>query len=76
LKLTFPLYICNYLYIRMEFFTRRFLSPIGVFWIIKRLTSSFIFIYMFTLVFHLFLMSPLDEMRKHLMKSEKKQHKE
>jgi hypothetical protein len=75
-KLTFPLYICNYLYIRMEFFTRRFLSPSGVFWIIKRLTSSFIFVFAFTIVFHLLLMSPLDEIREYLMrKSEKKGNK-
>jgi hypothetical protein len=67
-RLCFPLYICNYLYVRTEFFTRRFLLSGSEFWIFKRTISSFIFIYLFTIVFHIFLLAPLDTIRECMMK--------
>lgn len=71
-RLSFSLYICNYLYIRTEFFTRRFLYPPGIFWIVKRLVSSILFLLIFSLLFHLLLLAPLDAVREHLMKSKPK----
>lgn len=59
-RLCFPLYICNYLYIRMEFFSRRFLMSGGGFWIFKRTLSTFIIVYLFTIAYHLFLLVPLE----------------
>ena len=79
-RLCFPMYICNYLYIRTEFFTRRFLQSGGAFWMIKRLVSSVIFVYIFTIAFHLLLLAPVDSIRQHLTrrrrKTEKREHDE
>lgn len=66
-RLCFPLYICNYLYVRMEFFTRRFLVSGGGFWIFKRTLSSIIIVYLFAIVFHLLILAPLDALRESLL---------
>lgn len=74
-RLSFSLYICNYLYVRTELFSRRDLMPSGGFWIMKRILSSLIFVYTFALVFHLFLLAPLDALRESLLKVKRKEEK-
>lgn len=71
-RLCFPLYICNYLYIRTEFFSRRFLEPAGLFWMMKRLFSSLLIVYMFTVFFQLCLLAPVDVLRDRLMGATRK----
>ena len=71
-RLCFPLYVCNYLYIRTEFFTRRFLEPTGLFWMFKRLLSSVLLVYVFTIVFQVLLLGPLDAVREHMTKPKQK----
>jgi hypothetical protein len=68
-RLSFSVYMSNYLYIRTEYFTRRFLMPNHLFWIFHRVISSMIMIYFTAFLFQVFFLSPFDSIRSHVMKS-------
>lgn len=66
-RLTLSLYMCNYLYIRYEFYTRRFLYPNNGTWILHRMISSAILVLLFSLLFHILLLGPVDAVRQSLL---------
>lgn len=66
-RLTLSLYMCNYLYIRYEFYTRRFLYPNDGTWTLHRMLSSGIFVLLFALLFQILLLGPVDAMREILV---------
>ena len=71
-RLTFAVYVSNYLVIRTMFFTSRTaISPnlidSGV-----RTISTLVIIYVVAFAFHLLLLSPLDNVRKHLFERTRK----
>ena len=68
-RLSFAVYMSNYLYIRTEYFTRRFLMHNHVFWIMHRMMASMILIYVTAFLFQVFFLSPFDSIRVHVQKS-------
>lgn len=68
-RLTFPLYISNYLYIRSEFFTRRFLESSDLVWMMKRAVSTFALLYLLAFAYQVLFLSPLDAVRRHIFAS-------
>lgn len=71
-RLTFAVYVSNYLVIRTIFFTSRStISPnlidSGI-----RCISTLVIIYVVAFAFHVFLLAPLDNVRKYVLEGEKK----
>lgn len=66
-RLTFPLYVSNYLVIRSEFFNRRFLESTDLVWMLKRSAATLVVLYAAAVAFQLLLLSPLDSLKQLLV---------
>jgi len=65
-KLSFSLFISNYLFIRSDFFSSRYLLENNIYPFFKRMTSMYASILLTAFVFHLLFIAPLDKLRKKL----------
>lgn len=68
-RLTFPIYVCNYLVVRSEFFNRRYLEDTGLFWMVKRSLSTLVILYVIAFAYQILFLSPLDSVRQILLGS-------
>lgn len=71
-RLTFAVYVCNYLVIRTMFFTSRTTISPNLVDSAIRIISTVVIIYVVSLAFHLLLLSPLDNIRKYFFESKRK----
>lgn len=71
-RLSFSIYMCNYLLIRTEFFIRRDVFPFDWFLIFKRMLSTTLLIFVLALVYHLFFVAPFNSIRKLVFDGKKK----
>lgn len=70
LRLSFAIYMSNYLYIRTDFMTERNLFHTSIYVLIKRIVSSFAFIIIVSVIFHLMFVAPFGNLM-HQLKSQK-----
>ena len=70
-RLTYPLYVSNYLVIRSEFFNRRFLESSELFWMLKRSASTLMMLYIVAFAYQICFLSPLDAVRRYLISTGK-----
>jgi len=65
-RLSYSLYLSNYLVVKTEFFTSRSLFPQTPYTFITRVTSTLIVMNIVAFFFHLFIVAPFDGLRKML----------
>lgn len=69
IRVSFALYICNYAYIRYDYFTARVITdfvPIPVHALTKRLVYTLTFVTVLSYLFHIFFVAPFDNLRRSL----------